>query len=1341
MSEIYIRPNIIKYPSFKELLDDKKPFSYFSSSKGVGLFFENIVNLKRAFIITEPGYGKTRLLKEIVLQSSSINKQGIFIDLKKVNPAQTIEAYIQEKLDVIHKIADVKNIQKTTLFKTKDFDLSNSNKVVVCLDALDEVKHDDFTRITEAISDFSKRYGNIYLFVSCRHHHFQKYKYLFYNFTFDYLNIEPFTREQVYIYFQNHGIPDKHIDKIIHVLEFRPRHLVIQTPRYLEMMAILVKEKGPENIAELTKANLFEKFIYGKIELEEQKKSGGKASFIKRTLEQLALLMEISQTNVLAKEDLVTVFEELEFFNKLQGFSIEDFYDRTVLKDNIDTIEFENTEFQEYLAAKEILRSKKPEQVVFDLAVDQELREIFPSWFNTLSFLIDLDISLLYPILQFGASNLSPLQDESYHRFLTKVQVERLPKVIRKKIFEDVFMYYQNVLHWLPYDVARNLSYYFDSSLEKLLKKSIMNTKAGTTDFVKKGNIAYIVAFLIEHDDLSSSQLKYWQRKLIEFAKDDNKNGVLQRHTLFALGKMKDINLLKQVSCLRTSSDELIIQNFMEACMECNPNDKFSIQSFVEGCKKENIYARYGVYQIKEKKAVNFLLEIFAKDEQFLFQFIDQESIFKDKDHELIENIRKVYDKDIKNNLELIIIKAFSNKHWYHSENSRIIKSLVLLLSERDKNYIFKLISSIKKTAALQKHIFSMRNIFSFILKKDQVANFVKKLNEDKQNYGIAVDVLFQIGQSDRMDAEEVYEEGRTFFVKDYTKIEKNIRKIAKEPSKQLRTYTEFKYKLQPEENKYIPSVFRYYNNHKEQIDTLITVDDKKRLKDLVENSIFEKFDPGKQKLKISQKEDQNCSYTTHSWIHIFGDCLLIIKELDIDVSKYRKKIISYIPFAYSAHIQAIFSIISTLKQAEISMLIRIYNEKRKDDLAHFMPTSFIDAAKRYNIKEAVPILKRFVEQEDFQVYERCNALKTVALIRIEESYLKRIFNRYNKPNSKLFQLAEVANEYLIEKFQNKKAITWRLDELKRKATPFVTPKGGHFMSDFENELSDKKFARPLMVLTDSSYKKLFLSLLDYSFKNLKQGDEHWSYTTYLWDIVIVYFDNLKQTKSYVHLKELEQYIQNKASDIGLNWFKNKVKDLKYKYMEYLGKPKTIHDCLQQYNEIRKKKYLEVSNERDLYKKIKEVINDDIKKFVEEEGFYNVIQKASDIGEELIQKTLKTQIENGLLKRGVRDADINRENQLLDNKRLDYLISYGFIGPILIEIKRSDNKEITSPTERIKYKTKLLQYIVGSKSKYGIFIIFQIKKDFPLNKYLPDLQKIYKDCPQIDIIGMNCLKS
>lgn len=1333
---IYIQPRLKYYPTFEKLLESKSKYGDYDFSFDDKFTFNNIFAIKSSFVLSEPGYGKTRLLKEIVLRSVEQNKQGIFIDLKKVD--RDIESFIAQKTAFADEIDDTLSetkLKASSCLKTKNFALQNTDATVVCLDALDEVKLEEFSRFVGWIKEFSAKYEGIHLFVSCRFHHFNKEQESFVDTNINFIEIIRFSIEQTHEYLENSELSQNYIKKVMAFFDTADRDPLIHVPRYLEMMIDIVRNKGIENTRKLTKTEIFELFIYKKLEIEEKRINTQKKEIIKLVLEKLALLMEIYQTNLLTKEELMTFFDDVKSnlnVSFLQQVPVEIFYGRSLLKDNIDTIEFENTEFQEYLAAKEILRLGRTEQVIFDIAVDQELKEIFPSWFNTLGFAIDLDISLLKPILHFGVSRDSIVQDEEYHRLLTTVDTNRLPVEDRKYIFRNIFNYYNKVQHWISFDIARNLSHYFDVSQHPLLKESV---ESKTATYITESNVASILEFLIEMDVFKKPERDYWKSKLIEFIK--GKNSVVQRHAISALSKFKDIALIKKVSEYLNTDDNTVIQAFLSACRETNPNNKFSIDCFVKWTKndREYIHARYGLWEVKEKNAVKYLLDCFINDPDFLTQFMDHETIFDHKDDQIIQNIKDVWDKEIQNKLQQIVVSAFSHEQRYVTEKAQFIKSIAHSLKEKDKNYIFRLIAEIKKSDKLRKHLFSIIPVFSLLLEKAQVEKFVHELKEiEAERYTLWTLQSFNTKK-------EVYEEGRKHFSEEYAETEKRWKSEAKKAKKDRDIYRDFLFKLEPQKDMYDKGVFNFYLENEEHLKPVMTGQDKKRVEKLIIESIFEKFDPGEQKLTITKRESGSRSYTTHGFIHIFGDCLRVAESLKIDISKYRQRIINYIPFAYGEHRRAIFSLISNLTDKETNNLLRLYIKKRDDDLQRFMPESFIYASEQYRIVEAIPILKRFVDEPEFLLQDRASALGAIAAIQPDEKYLKYIFKKY-KNKKDAHQIAEDANKYLVEKLTYDNAINLRFEQIKKRTFSFIEPKDAHTVSSQESELRDKHFASPIIKLKHPRYKKQFLLLLNKSFALYKKGKDYRPYAQYLWDIVAAYFYNLRETKSYAHLKDLENYIQNHSSEEGMNWFKYKLHKLRAEYMQYIGKPQNIAECIKKYNRLKETQYLDIATSADLVEVVKRVINEDLRRFVEDEGYYRAIQKARGQQEDLIQKTIKTQFENGLLKRGLRNkCDIIREHQLLDGKRIDFLISYGFTGPVLIETKRLDNQEIVNDKKRREYKKKLLQYIKATQSALGIFLIFRINNKYALKDYLPKVKEVYKNCHNVEIMRLDCIKN
>ena len=1339
-NSIYIQPAIKFYSSFDEALSADLERDQYFFVKEDKWEFKDVFNFPQTFIVAEPGYGKTRLLREIALRASNEGKKAICVESKKIIEA-TAEEFILNQL------------KNALAVKSDGFELKNEENIIVCFDALDEVKLEDFSRTVEKIKTFLTEYEKIATIISCRWHFFRKYKELFSDLDFRYARIFPFSTEQVESYLKHNSISQENIEKIFNTLSFRGRNLVIQTPRYLELLASYIKDKGIENISEITRAVLFEFFIYKKLEIEDRNLNTQKRDLIKRVLEKLALIMETYQTNLLKKDELMSFFDDLRSDLKsilLQQVPIEIFFDKTLLKNNIDTIEFDNTEFQEYLAAKEIIRLGKNIRTIFELSVDLEIREIYPSWFNTLGFVVDLDISILKPLLDFGRmSKEGTTQDEKYHRFLTKVDIERLPAEERKEIFEQVFTYYQSVLHWIDWDIAKNLSYYFDKSQFDLIKrytdgKRFRNNE--TKRFIFLGNVAQIVGLLLERDIFDNEEKTFWKRKLIKFVKDKNENGVLQRHALFALGNLRDDTVIKKVESVWKSEDELIKNEFLDSCRKVNPNHDLSIKYFIEGTKHGSLHARYGLYEVTEGQAVKKLLDAFTSDTSFLNRFIDRESIFKDRDGKIIKNIKAVWDSDIENKLQSIIQKAFESKHCYKAQESKFIENIALILKSKNKDYLFKLISQIAKSSNLKKNLYSFQNLFSILLEKEQVKEFINQLSHFEKGKLDALWTLQQIKSSKRADAEEIYEEGRKYLASEYEEAESRWEKQDKGPSVEERLYTKFRLKLEPEQGKYCEDVFEFYLNNKDTLDPLVTTEEKDRLKSLIEGSIFDQFDPGEQDLKITEEKGESRSYETNAWIHIFGDCIQIANELNLDIAKYRKRILNYVPFAYSEHLEAIFSLVENVQPDEIKSLLAVYKRKNSD-LPRFMPDSFIQASERYVIKEAVPILREFVARNDFSIYDRISALKTSEFLNPDAGFLEKVFGQYMEEPEKL---AEKANEFLIENHKDEEAISWRFDELIKRAFPFKEPIGGHKVSSHEHELRDKEFAAPLTKLKNLQYEKQFFDLLDKSFHILKKGG-HWPYAQYLWQIVCAYFDNLKEERSYKPLRDLEKFVEEHSSDEGINWFKYRLKELKRSYIMFIGKPTSISECIQKYNKLKTQQYMEIATPHDLYEKVKDVIDTDLRRWVESEGAYSFIvgDKVFDAKkqsyENLIQKTIKAQIEKAFLRRGF-EVNITREPQLLDDKRTDFLISYGFIGPILLEVKLSTSTDLVGSEKTLQNKQSyknFVRYMDGYNSHFGVFLVFDNKKRTKRSdKWETHFEKIrnaYQKIDNVTVLDLECI--
>jgi hypothetical protein len=93
--------------------------------------------------------------------------------------------------------------------------------------------------------------------------------------------------------------------------------LMVQIPRYLELVTQFLSEKKVFSVGLISRNALFEHFIYEKVDLEDERSNLRNSAITKRLLEKLALTMEIFQTKRISKDEFITFLDELQSDLKL----------------------------------------------------------------------------------------------------------------------------------------------------------------------------------------------------------------------------------------------------------------------------------------------------------------------------------------------------------------------------------------------------------------------------------------------------------------------------------------------------------------------------------------------------------------------------------------------------------------------------------------------------------------------------------------------------------------------------------------------------------------------------------------------------------------------------------------------------------------------------------------------------------------------------------------------------------------------------------------------------------------------------------------------------------------
>lgn len=1323
IKEPYIDPITKVYSSFPEAKDfyDKYGGLEIFSDKEPRLTPSDLAQGNRNLIVGEPGVGKSLLMGKIKDQLAASHCTEL-INLRDLELEKKIDAFLRKK-----------SALPKALF----------------LDALDEVQSSRFPIVLQKLEKLSGGNHNLSLFISSRWIFVSRYASSFNDYRF--IVVCPFTQAQVSEYLLAAGHSEHEINKLHHTMSFNHRTMVIQIPRYLSYFEDYLKKNSIDVATKASRNDLFEHFIYRKLDHEDKTLQADKKAIVKRILEKLALTMEIYQTNVLTKDELMTFFDEIKSDLKLVALAqidLESLYDHSILKNNIDTIEFDNSEFQEYLAAKEISRMPDPNHAAFGFAVDPDVKEIYSTWFNTLTFLVDMQPDLLGQLVDFSGIRITEafkVMDDGFLVFLSRVNPHSVLPDLRRELFITTIDYHTRAGQWLPGELTSALPGFFDPSLEDFLKSATTEAeqKTGSARFVPLGNIAYAVAYLLK--DGAQLDKTFWREKLLAYVADTNENGVLQRHALLALEHFNDPTIIDDLPNPSTP-DELVSQGFLSTYKELNPDHPKSVNAFIRAQKQNDIHGRYGILALTKRDSLKTFLEEFINDPDFRREFLEDSRIFNNKDQEIVDHIATVLDNEIKELVKKVLTAGVDHHVAHSAGSSNFLISLWKLMHADNPNFILEMINQLKATPDAKNGLYWALPFFAQTIQEDDVPKYIDEMvamNEKWSAFSTMQNVKLL---SKRPDAEKIYEAGRSKLPEDYRAWEERLKQPdthAIERNEGM--LKEFQGLLEPSPGQFSYGVFDFYNNHKDTLDPLVTKENRDRLAELITGTIFKFIDPAKHELKITAMHDSSKTYTTSGGIHAFGEALITAKHLNIDITPFRQHIIDFIPFAHTEPLRVLFELVKNISPSEMVGVMNVYKLKQSDLWRH-MPSSFVEAVEQFHISEAAPVLREFVKEAQWDAYVREHALKVVDTLAPDSGFLKEIDRSYKtSTDEKERKLSDIANALLVTNHGDGNAIRWRLDEIIRRATPFqrAPGAGAHFVDDIEEEIHfGKNFAKSLMDLRYGGYEDDYLKLLDEAMDVWSKGIQFHDYAGYMWGIVYAYFDNLKEKRSYTPLRLLEKKIAEMKNRDGANWLAARMMNLRRSYLAYLGKPRNVSEAVRRYNNAREFDDKKIITSDDFFQQLQSALDTDLRRWIEGEGGYsliigeNVLRGKRKQYERFIQRTLKVEVDNIMRKRGF-EVDLLRETELLDGKKVDFWVKYGFVGPIVVEIKLTSNTDLRrKDLAKAESYSSMKRYVTGFSATHGIFLVI----DNTNAKNIQKIKEVYQEIPRVSVQSFDCNK-
>jgi hypothetical protein len=296
--------------------------------------------------------------------------------------------------------------------------------LVLLLDGLDETNN-KFSNIIDIVNSFVEQYSTIKIVITCRpnfydldktHKNILKGKLD----KFNYFEFVPLSNLDIQNYCKNRKISN--VENFVVQLSEQKLQDFATIPFYLEKLVDIFEDKGslPIQRTELMEEIIAQRLIYEKA--DKGKKIADKKNAILDDLQKVAFVMTKLNKNQLT---------ENEYHQIISDYTSRELIEQVAFwKKDIDTWQFEHNIFQEYLAAKFLMKFDV-EDIEKIVCIAFENKPIIEFWSSALSFLAELyQDEKLYKFCKWVA-NKSP-------RILTTCSYANLNDELQLKLFKEL---------------------------------------------------------------------------------------------------------------------------------------------------------------------------------------------------------------------------------------------------------------------------------------------------------------------------------------------------------------------------------------------------------------------------------------------------------------------------------------------------------------------------------------------------------------------------------------------------------------------------------------------------------------------------------------------------------------------------------------------------------------------------------------------------------------------------------------------------------------------------------------------------------------------------------------
>ena len=1289
----YIRPQIIKYQNIDDLLkNNNKASSFFGP--GEDLSIEGLIQEDFVCVVGEPGIGKTRLVDEIKNQ-------------------------ITDKL------------YQSTASQFKQRSIPEDIKYCI-IDALDEVDGNIFYSILQSIKTYKKDHPTVKVLFTCRKHYVASYaKHLASCNDLIYVELCRLREEDVMGVVESCSEGTKaNIAKSSKLKE------LLTIPRYLTFLLKHEEEKGEcSNISEL-----FDYIISSSIQNAIKVRVDGSKTesihiLIQRVLEKVAFIMEISRKDQISKEELYTILDGVRG-NMTQmlvaNFDLL-FFESRILKDTNGTLQFENTELQEYLAAKELCRLDIIESVLYDVAVQKDLKHIYPNWYDVIPHISYMEdtVHTFLNVVKLVVSYESSLENDSFESLLRYVDPSILLHQQKEDLFSILFEHYLRVpayIGWKSQVLNLMKECYSSKSNDKLKVFSDQLNK------IQLANISAILEVIVEDNELSKDISDYWTDVANDLMQNNNEEKELAALDLY--NALKDQDHL----VLLTESYSDFSTRIKEKYCEVTGYGRFIqlnvVDCWLESCSDSNPYAINAVLSIDDPITMVYAYKRIVEDNKLHEFFNAKGSLFVFYDLYLRKQFDIAWNKDSEGRVLMTqIIAYYVNNHLYtaHNELFPVVKQVLLnketgvvFCSCFDKEY--ELLGVLTHFDA---EIIDLELI-------EAVENLLHTLHMESWHVDrVLMDLINQIRK------DEAKKDTVSKYVTRYAETFERWDRNSEEENRNKQNNQVFIKAYQSLSDPNVPMTAKYGTAFKlsKNLDFIRQQDPQPFIEVFV--SFLNGIDLDETELKKKDEKTFSLSRTL-IMLPIYVNALYSLDLNDLLV-EYRTILAKTLPFVCcttnidASEIRKIYRlVIGSLTEVEKTELVNWWRS-RKDDLMNISSDSIFACITDYGIDALSYKLEEYIDEytNSQDLDHRFAASKALDLI--SKGYLDWNLEKYRSlfnviVDDNIESIKMQCNAIMIEKYQDAEAITWRIEYLKNHVLKSIRNETGHVrpISMAESEMISPNPQMFGCFMNIKGNEKLYNQMLDlFTFGlSLCDNPETLEYSSYLINQVYLFFVNDDDIYFMSELrKKVERFNATNVSILAYNIMNNAE-------MVYLNKEKiSIDKAIKQYNKCIEESHLDIRNDGDLRRYFSH-IHAEVQKEIQDQGIYSLVKGA--LSEDFIQRELKNTIINKCCQMGLETVRVDREVALQDNKRTDLLIRYGMCNPIMVELKLLHNNEIQNDKKRHEYKKKFIQYTHATNACLSVYWVFNVHEDGSNEMRFKNLEIEYQDLNNTMVLLTDC---